>query len=162
MHCTHFYSSYGNHFDQADVMEGIELKIMKEIHKIESTNRYANADEIASAVGLSNQDTLDFLEMLKNQGYVRLKAYLNNVTIIFLTPQGRLLLTHPDYMFNKGYGDARDVLKAIENAVTDSEDIPPEEKASLTGKIKDLYHDPYMQSISSGLIVEGLKKIFSF
>lgn len=137
-------------------MEEIELNILRFIYEVEKT-RYANYDEIAKSLKISNQEILDYLDMLEIQRYVRLSKYAGGAGAR-LTAQGRLLLTQPEYMLNKGYGDASDVLKALEKAVIDSNEIPQSIKDSLIEKIKDLYHDPYMQSIGSGLIVEGLKK----
>jgi hypothetical protein len=62
-------------------------------------------------------------------------------------------------MLNKGYGDARDVLRALEMAVNDSNEIPEQEEIPIGKKIKDLSHDPYIQSIGSGLIAEALKEL---
>ena len=118
---------------------------------------WANHDEIAQSLKISNQETLDFLDMLELQEYVRLSKFAGGAGAR-LTAQGRLLLTHPEYMLNKGYGDASEVLRALEKAVIDSEDIPQSKKDSLIEKLNELYHDPYMQNIGSGLIVEGLKK----
>ena len=141
-------------------MEEIELMIIKKISEIyQKTRLAANSNHISRDLGLTEQDTFDFLEMLADQGYVRLERYGGGVYLAFLTHTGRLLLTHPEYMLNKGYGDASDVLKALERAVNDSNDIPQQEKDSISGKLKELYHDPYMQSIGSQLIVEGLKKL---
>jgi Mn-dependent DtxR family transcriptional regulator len=137
-------------------MEEIELNILRFIYEVEKT-RFANYDEIAKSLKISNQEILDYLDMLEIQRYVRLSKYAGGAGAR-LTAQGRLLLTQPEYMLNKGYGDASDVLKALEKAVIDSNEIPQSIKDSLIEKIKDLYHDPYMQSIGSGLIVEGLKK----
>ncbi len=140
-------------------MEEIELNILRLIHEIvETGGRYAGGDEIAQSSKISYQDTLDFLDMLERQGYVTLTRS-NDGFGARLTAPGRLLLTHPDYMVNKGYLDASDVLKALEKTVNDSDSIPQSEKESLLEKLKDLYHDPYVQSIGSGFIVEGLKKL---
>lgn len=140
-------------------MEEIELNILRFINEVGKTGgSYANYDKIARHLKISDQDTLDFLDMLEIQGYVSLSRYAGGAGAR-LTAPGRLLLTHPEYMFNKGYGDASDVLKALEKVVNDSDSIPQSEKESLIGKLKDLYHDPYVQSIGSGFIVEGLKKL---
>jgi|WetSurSiteA1Bulk_404760.scaffolds.fasta_scaffold16219_2 hypothetical protein len=136
-------------------MDEIEMKILRLIHEEE----YTNSDKIAQTLNIQHQETVDFLDMLEFQGYVRLMRFLGGKYDASLTFQGRLLLTHPEYMFNKGYGDASDVLKALEKAVNDSDAIPQHEKESLSGKLKDLYYDPYMQGIGSGLIIEGLKKL---
>jgi len=96
--------------------------------------------------------------MMEKQGYISLSKS-QRLYSVRLNAQGRLLLTHPEYMLKKGYIDASDVLKALEKVVNDSESIPQPEKESLIEKLKELYHDPYVQSISSGFIVEGLKKL---
>ncbi len=144
-------------------MHEIELKILQKIAEIcqPLPHQYVGDDKIAKALDMSPQDVSDFLHMMKEDGLVKLAESCDGCGAE-LTAKGRLWLTHPDYMFSKGYGDARDVLKAIEMAVNDSENIPPQKKDSLTEPLKNLYHDPYVQSISSGLVVECLKKIFSF
>ena len=140
-------------------MEEIELNILRLINEVWEPNRhYANSNEMAQSLKISHQDIQDFLDMLETQGYVSLIKNVDN-TGACLTAQGRLLLTHPEYMLSKGYGDASDVLKALEKVVSDSDSIPQPEKETLIEKLKDLYHDPYVQSIGSGFIVEGLKKL---
>lgn len=141
-------------------MEEIELNILKLIYEVNNKTHghYAGHDIIAQSLGMSNQDICDFLEMLKRQGYVILSESVDGPSAMLTSP-GRLMLTHPEYMLKKGFGDAGDVLKALEKAVIDSGDIPESEKDSLIENLKDLYHDPYIQSIGSGLILEGLKKV---
>ncbi len=144
-------------------MEEVELKILKEIHKIYQLARVgASSDKIASNLGMTNDDVCDFLDVLEDQGYVKVSRYIGGAYGAFLTHTGRLLLTHPEYMFNKGYVDASDVLKVLEKAVNDSENIPLREKPSLIGKLTDLSHDPYIQSISSGLVIEAVKNTLVF
>jgi len=142
-------------------MEEIELNILKLIYEVENKTpgSLADHDKIAQSLGMSNQDILDYLDMLEAQGFVQL-AKGQGSTGAYLNATGRLMLTHPEYMLKKGYGDAGDVLKALEKAVFDSTNIPQSEKDSLIEKLKDLYHDSYIQSIGSGLILESLKKVF--
>jgi hypothetical protein len=139
-------------------MEEIELKILKIIYNIHPKPALGvSSSQIASDLEIEHQDSKDFLDMLEEQGYVHLEKYFEGYGS-WLTYKGRLLLTHPDYMLNKGYGDASDVLKALEKAISDSNEIPTQEKISLANKIKELSHDPYIQNISSALIVEAIKK----
>lgn len=141
-------------------MEEIELNILKLIYEVENKTpgSCVSHHEIARSLGMSDQDILDFLYMLEAQKYVSLCSDTADASA-YLNPPGRLMLTHPEYMLKKGFGDAGDVLKALEKAVIDSGDIPQSEKDSLIEKLKDLYHDSYIQSIGSGLILEGLKKV---
>lgn len=141
-------------------MEEIELKIMKLVCGFRNPPSLGvSSEQIACDLAIDHQDSKDFLDMLEMQGFLELKKYIDGRYGAWLTYKGRLLLTHPDYMLNKGYGDASDVLKALEKVINDSTDIPMQERISLSNKIKELSHDPYVQSISSGLIVEAFKKM---
>lgn len=140
-------------------MEEIELKIIKKINdEYNAVRRGVNSDLISRDLELDYEYVLDLLTMLEKQGYVKLSTN-GRLYSAWLTPEGHLLLTHPEYMLSKGYMDAKDVLNALEMAVTNSPEIPVPEKTHLVTKIKELSHDPYIQSIGSGLIVEAFKKL---
>jgi hypothetical protein len=141
-------------------MDEIELKILKMVYGFRNPPALGvSSEQIACDLAIDHQDSKDFLDMLCEQGYLKLKKYIDGTYGTCLTHKGRLLLTHPDYMLNKGYGDASDVLKALEKVINDSTEIPLPKRISLSSKIKELSHDPYIQNISSGLIVEALKKV---
>lgn len=140
-------------------MEEVEYKILQkldEIYNTQEAHHFVGADKIAEALEMDCQDVSDFLDMMEEDEFVQLTRHGEGCGAL-LTSKGRLMLKHPDYMQNKGYAIA--CLNVLEEAVTKDDRIPYNEKKSLVQKIRTLSDDPYMVSIGSGLIVEGLKKV---
>lgn len=141
-------------------MEEIEYKILQKISEIcepLQAKHYVGDDVIAAALEMSSQDVSDFLDMMEKDGFVQLARSIDGCGAL-LTFKGRLMLRHPDYMQKKGYAIA--CLNILEEAVIKDAQIPEEEKKSLVRKIRALSEDPYMVGIGSGLIIEGVKKVF--
>jgi hypothetical protein len=160
---VHTYTPENNDSEVVD-MEEVEYKILQrisDINKAQSVKDYVGDDVIAEALGMGYQEVSDFLDMMEKDGFVQLARSVDGCSVrcsAMLTPKGRLMLSHPDYMQKKGYAIA--CLNVLEEAITKDTHIPEEEKNSLVRKIRALSEEPYMVSIGSGLIVEGLKKAF--
>ncbi len=139
-------------------MEEVEYKLLQkisDIYEAQLVKHYVGDDVIAKALEMGCQEVSDFLDMMEKDGFVQLARSVDGCGAM-LTSKGRLMLSHPNYMQKKGYAIA--CLNVLEEAVNKDTHIPEEEKNSLVRKIRALSEDPYMVSIGSGLIVEGLKK----
>ena len=65
------------------------------------------------------------------------------------------MITDPEYMEKKLNGPI--ILDALREAIQKS-NIPESNKNHLIDKLVEIKNDPYISGISSGLIVEALKK----
>lgn len=50
------------------------------------------------------------------------------------------------------------ILDAVSNAVTDSSEIPPDEKSSILAKLRELSKNPWILALGSGTLMEFLKR----
>lgn len=87
------------------------MEISEEIDKINATNKgTVYSDQIACNLRRTKQYINDILYMLECQEYVHVANHIDGNERVFLAPKGRLLLTDPEYMSNKGNGKSSKVL----------------------------------------------------
>jgi predicted transcriptional regulator len=138
-------------------LEDIEQKILEQIVNRYSLTRHGISNfEIAECLGLDPEYVGDMMEMLEEQGYVRLSVSFGGHYAAFPEAKGRLMITHPEYIIKKL--TAPIMVQVLYDVVEKSDSIPEADKNSLINKLKDIKNDPYITSISTGLIVEGVKK----
>ena len=138
------------------LLEDIELKILRVV--VEGYNalrRGIGNDIIAKKLNLDPEYVTDILVMLNEQGYVRVEQISGGYSVAFPESKGRLMITDPEYMEKKLNGPI--ILDALREAIQKS-NIPESNKNHLIDKLVEIKNDPYISGISSGLIVEALKK----
>lgn len=139
-------------------LEDIELKILSKVVDLYiKTRRGVNNFEIAKDLKLDPEYVADILSMLEKQGYIHVEAMSGGYYVAYPEAQGRLMITHPEYMIKKLTGPI--MIQVLTEVVEKSQSIPEANKKSLVSKLKDLKDDPYISGISTGLIVEALKAI---
>ncbi|MCX6673761.1 MAG: hypothetical protein NTY37_08290 [Methanothrix sp.] len=124
---VHTYTPENNDSEVVD-MEEVEYKILQkisDIYEAQQVKHYVGDDIIAEALEMGCQEVSDFLDMMKEDGFVQLSTSVDGCSAM-LTSKGRLMLSHPDYMQKKGYAIA--CLNVLEEAVTKDTHIPEERK----------------------------------
>jgi hypothetical protein len=138
-------------------LEDIEKRILEQVvNRYNLARRGISNFEIAECLKLNPEYVGDMLEMLEEQGYVKLSVSFGGHYAAFPEAKGRLMITHPEYMIKKLTGPI--MIQVLSDVVEKSDSIPEAKKNSLIDKLKEIKDDPYITSISTGLIVEGVKK----
>lgn len=139
------------------MLQDIDLKILNAVvNKYRERHRAVDSSIIAGELGEDPYHIVDVLDMLEEDGYVRLEKYSGGYVAAFPTSKANLTIDDPAYMEKRINGPV--ILDALIEAVEKSEDIPQVNQKSLIEKIKAVKDDPYAVTIGGGVLFEVLKK----
>ncbi len=139
------------------MLQDIDLKILGVVvNKYRARHIAVGSTIIANELGENPDHIADILDMLEEDGYVRLEKYGGGYVAAFPESKANLTIDDPTYMERRINGPV--VLDALIEAVERSEDIPKANQKSLIEKIKAVKDDPYAVTIGGGVLFEILKK----